>query len=685
MLNIDDIQSKINYFIMNNPEYRMYNNDALISVLADKEFLTEEEVNVLKNGLSVFYNNSPQESSADYKEIFGASFAKKSKLETPKARIDDLLNSFNLTLNSDLTINMDNYSLENLIKKFNIKPDDVWMYDTENFSYDVRLNYPDIGEIVLNVSNNSPKEIIISNKFFTLTLAEEGRSFYEETIWAGEDEICRKRYDIQGNITLEFSSGKTITYLNNYPFEEFNNGKYKNLLVEDLVKDLSILSFKKDLKTNILARITKENANEVVSEFEYKTGKDLFDEITKSPFIDRELKPELLKHLKNVYPQYLATSLIEDIYGLGSGDLEDNLKLLDKDNIQEVLYFYKALAMQKDEEFYNTFKLSFSDDLFIVPTKLVDYLNGNMGNGIIKNISDEWGLSSEDKSKLIDSIIQIVLESIDSNAKIYAQDIKNDILVHKDDADKLDVDLIRWSKRLFLNLEKKTSQSNGKIDETYKQGFVGDCWLLSGITSILNKENGKEYIESLINSDPEKDYVEVTLPGVGKTYQIKKDYIENCPQLAVGDGDIRAIELAVDTYLKEIAYENNARVSNQGKVCDIDGNLLPIVFRILLGNGSYFDPTKIDLNNKNVVYTVGLNEDLVNNVMSNANTELNVSKLISHHAYSVIKKDDEFLYLFNPHDTVNLNKIDEETFIKVPLDEAKYLECSAANIPVILR
>ena len=34
--------------------------------------------------------------------------------------IDDLLNSFNLTLNSDLTINMDNYSLENLIKKFKV-------------------------------------------------------------------------------------------------------------------------------------------------------------------------------------------------------------------------------------------------------------------------------------------------------------------------------------------------------------------------------------------------------------------------------------------------------------------------------------------------------------------------------------------------------------------------------------
>lgn len=680
MLNKDIIQSKINYFIMTHPEYKLYKEESLISILVENNFLTKEEVECLNSKYGLFYEKISHENKKDYKELLGAQFTIKETKGSPKERLDSILKELGLTLNEESKINLENFTVESLTKKFNVKPNDISESNFNVPELKIKLNHPQLGEINISLIQDGTNDVIILNKDFSLFLSQNGINSYMEIYNADKDFFHNKNFDLKGNILSEQRGNKYITYSNNYPFIESSNGEWKNLLVEDLLKDLKIFGSKKQLEANILNRITSENVEDVVFYYKTRTGKDLLTEIKKDVFIENELKTKLVNHIKTLSTGYIAETLFEDIYGLGSGNLKDDLNLINKDNIQDILKRYLILATNKDIEFYDSFKLTNIDGLSIVPLSFVDYLNGGVGNGLIKNINDEWGLSNIEKKDIIEKIIQIVIESIDSNSEIYGKDIKTDILEHKNDFNKLDVDLIRWGNRLNSNQPENITLSNGKIDTPYKQHGIGDCWLISGLTSILNKDIGKKHIEKLIKSEPENDYVEIFLPGPNKSYRIEKEYIANCTHLADGDGDIRAIELAIDRFFKERAYENNSQIFVEGKTCDIDGNELPVIFWLLLGKCGYTNTEDCDWNSKDKFYTVGLKDDFFTSSIKEVDLEKEITKLSPEHAYSVLNSDEKYLYLYDPNNKIDINQIDKSSIIKIPLNDAKYLICSYGEI-----
>lgn len=684
MLNKDLIYSKINSFIKDNPEYTLYREELFYNALFEQNVLTKEEIDLIKNNISLFFSNTTVKPVQDYRELLGVSFSNNYLKTTPKERIDNLLNKFDLVVDSNFQIDLSNFTLDNLIEKYNIAPDSISESSIGHRSYtEAKFKHLELGDLVVLFFNDDPQSVNILNKNFNFYLFSEGESSYDEYYFSDENNSNWKSFDMAGNVFFERRGEKYIDYLNNMPFIEIDkNGVEKNLVVEALINDLKFFSFSKNLKHNVLNKLTKENVEIVLQDFLQTTGNDLYNEIRKNIFLDNSSKTEVLNYIKSISPFIVAKLICEDIYGLGSGNLKDDLKLLNKDNIQNVLMNYKSLVFEKDKDFMTLFELQGFKDLLVLPLDFATYLNGGVANGIIKNINDELNLDDNEKKIIIDNIINLVISSIDDNKVTYAQDIKADILEHKDNIIKLDVDIMRYGNRFYeAEIAENVNISNGKIDSSYNQHGTGDCWLISAITSILNKDIGKNYIENLIKINEETDCTEVYLPGAEKIYSIKNEYIQNATHLANGDGDIRALELAVETYLKEVAYENNARISlNEGKKIDIDGNFSSLAYKLLLGNSEkVLNLEDIDWNSKNKVYTVAID---YNNLKTLSVCEKITEVLTPHHAYSVLKSDEKFLYLYDPNISIDINNIDEEKIKKIPIEEVSLLRIYSANLPI---
>jgi len=74
--------------------------------------------------------------------------------------------------------------------------------------------------------------------------------------------------------------------------------------------------------------------------------------------------------------------------------------------------------------------------------------------------------------------------------------------------------------------------------------------------------------------------VTVELKGVEKKYVISAEEIEKSNHLASGDPDIRAIELAVDKYLKELAYEMTDNGDIDFSSADLNGEYSDFAFQV---------------------------------------------------------------------------------------------------------
>ena len=206
----------------------------------------------------------------------------------------------------------------------------------------------------------------------------------------------------------------------------------------------------------------------------------------------------------------------------------------------------------------------------------------------------------------------------------------------------------------------KLIPANGKIDATFNQGHVQDCWLLSAIKSLSIHPKGLEMLNDLISLD-DKENVTVQLKGVKRIYTISKEELEGANEFAQGDLDIRAIELAVNKYLHEIGDHggniyNDARIT---KYYDIyDGNYASVPYRIL------FD--------KPVANETRPNEETIEQIKSGEYSTVVISTnnyqiqeyYVKHHIYAVIGADDEFVYLSDPYSPDIKCSITHSNFIK---------------------
>ena len=259
--------------------------------------------------------------------------------------------------------------------------------------------------------------------------------------------------------------------------------------------------------------------------------------------------------------------------------------------------------------------------------------------------------------KVINEIISFC-ENID-----YADDIKDELKKNINNPSKLLINIKRLHERnesyavLKYSSKKvaKTTNINGKIDGSFEQGKTGDCWLLAGVISLLGKKSGINALNSLLTFDKNSNSVTVHLKGVNKSYTITNEEIQNAKHLSNGDGDIRAIELAVDKYLYELACTN----SKYSLKSDINGNDIDTVYKILFGDNvkhikSYEEAIKENFNDANKVFCIGSNDNNVDTkTIENAliNSKGQPVDFITGHAYAIKGSDNKYVYLINPWDS----------------------------------
>lgn len=219
---------------------------------------------------------------------------------------------------------------------------------------------------------------------------------------------------------------------------------------------------------------------------------------------------------------------------------------------------------------------------------------------------------------------------------------------------------------------------NGKVDENFKQGSTGDCWLLAAVKAITLEPKGQKILDDAIKVD-DKGNVTVFLKGVNKKYTFTPAEIGQNTQMSKGDLDVRAIEMAIDKYFNEqkgvSGFLNRGDFS--GGFSINDGNSSHVAFELLTGKGG-----------RNVFgNTVGRAKDIIitdndidqynkpNRVTCVANslkgkdlnfTDGNGNKqtLYRKHVYSVHSSDDKNVYVINPWDTSKIISVPRETFKK---------------------
>lgn len=299
---------------------------------------------------------------------------------------------------------------------------------------------------------------------------------------------------------------------------------------------------------------------------------------------------------------------------------------------------------------------------------------------------DEYINDNEDYFYLSPDIIRAILESpIDAeNQKSYISGIINRTIRDASEMEGYSLDNLKAEFDKFLNDELSDeiyleafykdavkqleiiakSGLNGKIDKDFEQGSVGDCYLLAVIKSLsLNPETLKE-LNDCINIDSNGN-ARVTLKGVGKTYTITKEELSDS-NYSFGDDDVRAIEIAVEKYLKQ--YGDPFDKSD----FTLDSGYEKSAYFLLTGKhafehiGQINDRTIDNLMQKGTLACVSIqapdNKSGEIKLRSSSNDEELI--LDTYHSYTVAGADKDNVYLINPWDTSTPITLTREEFKK---------------------
>ncbi len=438
---------------------------------------------------------------------------------------------------------------------------------------------------------------------------------------------------------------------------EIGLGDARKELIEHLNttldKAFSLLSDKKDI-INYL------------SEFNNKTGLSLLESISKSSGMPKDKK--------QAFTDKINMKMQEFIKSINADNVEDILNKSQNINISVTETISKEYCYSKSlkDGYLNHINRAIYSHIqnlamweYMYDRVKTDYDDIERPT-LTAIIAKEKGLSANDRIKLIRQLQnRIYNEYISSETA--SDDIKagieKELLKLAKNPDDVNVELIdRLNCKLYSrdgytyneDYDKQLKAPNGKIDNISYQGGAGDCWLLAAINAIARSKKGLELLNNSlkVNSDGS---VTVHLRGVNKTYTISKKDLYAARELSTGDLDVRAIEIAVERYLMETKKE------------DLNGGWAGDAFNILLGGkktswkwlGTKLEDSYIEkINNPNILVAASISDEGRESKVKTSNGE----EIHAHHAYTVVKADNSFVYLINPWDGGKLLKLSYKEF-----------------------
>ena len=450
------------------------------------------------------------------------------------------------------------------------------------------------------------------------------------------DKLKSRLFANINKIDIEKEKLKSIQHINmedysidkikkRFPADKYNTQIYgKTAIIRNIQNNKIICSYAYDTKTKqlFIAEYNQNGKFPALRTYDKSGNLTSYKGFGKDNDVHYCIAEELFEALKERNQQVRAQKL------------EKSLRNITKDNVQIVLENYKKLS--NGESLIERILCS----RYIGVNKRIELINQIFSP--LYNFIESKGVSSSYAKQLVDHELNKQKSSFTS--------ADPEIIEHL-----LTISISRKCELLEKFNEKKP---NGKIDGNFGQGLVGDCWLMSTIKGLANTPKGLKILNDSLRVDNDGN-VFVTLKGANKTYKITKEEIETGKsKYSNGDADVRAIEIAVEKYMKESGIINGlGSISNNFKD-NLEGNSITLAFQILTGDGGcnlfeklfnfatgfWFTDSQIDkFNDSNKVTLVAST--------FKSPIELPNGKLLSSHAYLVTRSDVNNVYLVNPWDT----------------------------------
>lgn len=264
---------------------------------------------------------------------------------------------------------------------------------------------------------------------------------------------------------------------------------------------------------------------------------------------------------KNIYTNYsYEMNTVEDLYV--DKNLEQNLSNLQSD----------ITIKSNDERFKNILK--------IFDTEVTD---GKLSASEVKNIWNEisTNLLTKDRNNFDKKKVMEYLKANSQDKNLTLEDFVSFVKT---------INLATQNRNSTDNIEWKTlgiTKPNTKIEgDGNCVQMTGDCYLTGTLLGMSLSKIGRNVLDSLISKD-DKGNVYVHLKGAKETYVITPEDFKNSGRdRLLGDGDLRAIELA---------FEKHRNNRNQ----DIDGGDSRIAMFLITGidTGASFGPKVMTINN----------------------------------------------------------------------------------------
>lgn len=614
--------------------------------------------NIDKNELQDYLINKKGVLNLENKDILQLIASKTTKPEGTKQKELELIKEFNQLKANDLAYKIKNKYFQNT-------------FYTDEFT----LVYDNEGRYIGKYNNNSRGEIYIasdsindSGLIYDRNSLYRPKCYYKREKQAGKPDIETRYYEDKGLATVN-QGNKTVEYdLKRDNDGNFVLGKMRSKYTteydeySDIVKQ-TIKNITDNTTTvldkNACGKKYDANGNELYTILTEKSRKNIEFQIHIYP--DGHI--ESITTNNNMHGNY-SLSLNGDEYDI---TFCNNKVVVFRKNKETI---YSPLANEITKEFEKSTADEFvkyidkyKDD---IPT-LLDLYKESKGESLFKTVISDYTMSKEDRVKILKHIINSMSTNIEETGisiKDLLTKFEKEISYQMNkfgfaNADYLDVFSEQINDRKSVSIERGLSEPNGKIDENFSQGATGDCWLLASIIAIANSNKGAEILNDSLKVLKNGD-MQVTLKGINKTYTVTKQELTNNIQMAYGDGDVRALEIAINKYFEEKRGINNA--------LDINTNSPRVAYKILTGKGGLLESfsfgqisdDKIDtFNAKNKIITVCRQKDLK---LTDSNTNNDDITLLSNHAYAVVEADKEFVYLINPHDSGNKFKVSRNTF-----------------------